>query len=274
MSGPNLEAGISPSSSPTDTSTEALAVDHVRPMTNPPVCTTAEATRRGEGPSSSVAESSTNQALHASQDGVVLEPGALPGPAPLKSQTVGEPTISESAAGSSRTAADTNRAATHTGQAAANSGERPETHSSSNRDTHGIYLRSPVLMGSSWILGVIFSLGHHLFYSHFDGSIVGSTNEQQWNIRFVFPSAYEIGSYQLTVQFRVGSFFALVVKILLMGSVWFAYTQWLWRTLKRRAISLKGLDAAFRVEMSMIALLNPELILKVRVGAVLALIAW
>jgi hypothetical protein len=65
--------------------------------------------------------------------------------------------------------------------------DKPPQHASSNEE-HGIYLRSPVLMISCWIFGAIFSLVHHLFYSHFDGSIVGSTDEQQWNIRFVFHS--------------------------------------------------------------------------------------
>ena len=63
--------------------------------------------------------------------------------------------------------------------------ERPTRHASSSGESHGIYLRSPALMISCWIFGVIFSLCHHLFYSHFDGSIVGSPDEQQWNIRCV-----------------------------------------------------------------------------------------
>ena len=84
---------------------------------------------------------------------------------------------------------------------------------------------------------------------------------------------YSFGQ-KLIISHRVGSLFALVVKGLLTASVWFAYTQWLWRTLKRKDISLRGLDAAFSVEMSVVALLNPEMIFKMKVGAVLALIAW
>jgi hypothetical protein len=60
-----------------------------------------------------------------------------------------------------------------------------EEHNPPNFDYHGIWWRSPTLMGLSWIFGVVFSFAHHLFYSHFDGLIVGSANEQQWNIRFV-----------------------------------------------------------------------------------------
>lgn len=61
----------------------------------------------------------------------------------------------------------------------------PRQHASSSSESHGIYLRSPTLMISCWIFGVIFSLCHHLFYSHFDGSIVGNSDEEQWNIRCV-----------------------------------------------------------------------------------------
>lgn len=58
-----------------------------------------------------------------------------------------------------------------------------EVHASSKQQTHGIYWRTPVLMVSSWIVGLIFSIGHHLFYSHFDRRSVRSANEEQWNIR-------------------------------------------------------------------------------------------
>ena len=128
-------------------------------------------------------------------------------------------------------------------------------------------------MFTSLLIGVICGVGHHCLYKRFDNSIVGSTHEEQWNIRSAFASACQ-AAIQLTVQSRVGSGFALVVKLSLTGSVWFAYTQWLWRTLKRKAISLRGLDAAFSVQTSVLALRDLDEILKLRVGAVLALIAW
>lgn len=79
-----------------------------------------------------------------------------------------------------------NQATKDTGQPAANPDEPSETHVS-NHDAHGTYWSSPLPMVSGLILGGLFSLGHHVFYSHFDGSIVGSPNEEQWNIRLVFP---------------------------------------------------------------------------------------
>jgi hypothetical protein len=48
----------------------------------------------------------------------------------------------------------------------------------------------------------------------------------------------------------------------------------LWRRLKETYIPLRVLDAAFHAETSMMALLDPEMISKLKIGALLALIAW
>jgi len=58
-------------------------------------------------------------------------------------------------------------------------------HTASTRQAHGIFWRSRLLMLTCFMLGLLASIGHHQFYRHFDGSIVGSTNEQEWNIRSV-----------------------------------------------------------------------------------------
>jgi hypothetical protein len=65
-----------------------------------------------------------------------------------------------------------------------------------------------------------------------------------------------------------------LAKISQTGAVWFSYTQWLWRVLQISNISISGLDAAFNIEKSPLALFNPEIFTKVRVGWMLALIAW
>jgi hypothetical protein len=57
-------------------------------------------------------------------------------------------------------------------------------------------------------------------------------------------------------------------------SVGFAYTQWLWRTLKTTEVSIEGLDAAFDADASIISLLNKEMLSKIKVGSILALIIW
>jgi hypothetical protein len=71
-----------------------------------------------------------------------------------------------------------------------------------------------------------------------------------------------------------GSTLAYVTQISLVASVGVAYTQWLWRTLSTRALTVECLDAAFDADQAIISLLNREFLRKVHVGAVLALICW
>ena len=59
-----------------------------------------------------------------------------------------------------------------------------------------------------------------------------------------------------------------------MGSVHFAYTQCLWRALKRSVISVRGVDAGFDITCSLLSFANVEVLLKLRLASFLALIAW
>jgi len=61
---------------------------------------------------------------------------------------------------------------------------RTAQHTASTRQAHGISWRSSSLMLTCFVLGLLASIGHHLFYQHFSGSIVGGKNEQERNIRF------------------------------------------------------------------------------------------
>ena len=133
--------------------------------------------------------------------------------------------------------------------------ENQHAHPSQNGQNHGIYMRSPVLMLLCFAAGNIAALGHHLFYSHYAGAVVGDAAEQEWNI-------------------RLGSVFAWILQLSLMASVWFAYTQWLWRTIKRKGISVRAMNAAFDAQTSILALANTELATKMKTGFALALIAW
>jgi len=62
--------------------------------------------------------------------------------------------------------------------------EPPLQHAASSQDSHGIFWRSPVLMIAGFLFGSIACVCHHRFYLHFDGTIVGSANDQEWNIRY------------------------------------------------------------------------------------------
>jgi len=62
--------------------------------------------------------------------------------------------------------------------------EPPLQHAASIQGSHGIFWRSPMLMMAGFFAGSLACIGHHLFYSHFDGTIVGTANDQEWNIRY------------------------------------------------------------------------------------------
>jgi hypothetical protein len=62
--------------------------------------------------------------------------------------------------------------------------EPPLQHAASSQSSHGIFWRSPVLMIAGFLAGSLACFGHHRFYLHFDGTIVGSANDQEWNIRY------------------------------------------------------------------------------------------
>ena len=67
---------------------------------------------------------------------------------------------------------------------------------------------------------------------------------------------------------------AFITQVSLVSSVGFAYTQWLWKTLKTTEVSIEGLDAAFSADASIVSLLNKEMLWKIKVGSTLALIIW
>lgn len=165
MSGHEAVIEASPALSPTLDSAHALKVEHEKSTPNLPSVVAIDAAQ--EAVKSGATHSKITEYEIAHEVSTGFAPLHLPDP---EAQT-------------------TEKSATDSGQLP----DKPTQHASSSRESHGIYLRSPALMISCWIFGVIFSLCHHLFYSHFDGSIVGGPNEEQWNIRFVFRLTSYIG---------------------------------------------------------------------------------
>ncbi|TGO86393.1 hypothetical protein BPOR_0307g00020 [Botrytis porri] len=121
----------------------------------------------------------------------------------------------------------------------------------------GIFWRSPILMGGNLFVGIIASIAHHVFYSCMVGKQVGDDYSQQWTLRY-------------------GTTFAFVSQVCLVSSVGFAYTQWLWKSLyhKDTKVSVNCLDAAFVADTSVLSILNTEMLWKLKLGSLLAIVAW
>jgi hypothetical protein len=88
-------------------------------------------------------------------------------------------------------------------------------------------------------------------------------------------SALRIGkNYFLTKFYSYGNIFAFLAHISLATSVGFAYTQVLWKALKSKEFSIGGIDAVFDARNNILSLVNREMLWKMKVGWLLALIAW
>lgn len=79
-------------------------------------------------------------------------------------------------------------------------------------------------------------------------------------------------SYQ--ILFRYGNLFAYFVHTSFVASVGFAYIQVSWKALKSREFSIEGIDAIVGAMHNTLSLFNREILWKMKVGWLLALIAW
>jgi hypothetical protein len=171
--------------------------------------------------------------------------------------------------------------------------EHHESRRTSDADTiktyhQGIYWRSPITMVTFFFLGIFISVCHHLYYNSLEGQVV---NDQEWVIRSVTTSREFLFHIQSSVDegeatsvfkkepflpfsYRYGTTFAFFAQVSLVTSVGFAFTQVLWRTLKNTEFSIQGIDAAFNVRSTLLSFFNLEVLWKMKVGSLLALIAW
>ncbi|CAO2655643.1 Nn.00g044460.m01.CDS01 [Neocucurbitaria sp. VM-36] len=125
-----------------------------------------------------------------------------------------------------------------------------------------ISLYTPISMIALFISGILVALGHHLFYSRFDGTTVRSSADgaseyisQTWIIRY-------------------GTAFAFVAKTLLAGAVIVGYKQHMWINLRRKANTVATIDAVFAATHDFLAFLSPVFLLRAKIPALMALVAW
>lgn len=123
-----------------------------------------------------------------------------------------------------------------------------------------------------FLVGLSVSIAHCVFYPQLRGKIVGDPGKQEEKIRYV-SLLTNTGNCRTEV-FRFGTAFAFIAQICLGASVWTAYTQWLWRTVKRKEMTMAAWNSAFSADTSILSLLNVEMLRKIRLGSVMAFFAW
>lgn len=90
----------------------------------------------------------------------------------------------------------------------------------------GVHWKVPTIMAASLIVGVLFALGHHIFYSRLEGRI---------------PDDKDI--YRQSTNIAIGTLCSHVVRASSAIAIGVAYWQLFWQTAKSRAISIGALDS-------------------------------
>lgn len=118
-----------------------------------------------------------------------------------------------------------------------------------------IHWRAPVLMVGYLLLGTGFALGHHFYWYSLHDTVVPSETDQEWSQRLGIAAAF-------------------IAQSLLTLAVGVAYTQRVWVSVKRRPLTLGGLDKVFSLQDDVFAFLSWEVLTKAKFLCLLGLVAW
>jgi hypothetical protein len=118
-----------------------------------------------------------------------------------------------------------------------------------------IYWKVPILLVTTFILGVASALGHHFLYKHYDGREVGDTSEQEWII-------------------RGGTALAFLTKTFLTSALTLAYAQHAWLTFRKKFVTIQAIDAVLAASHNLLSFLNGEMYWKAKTSTLLALVIW
>lgn len=126
--------------------------------------------------------------------------------------------------------------------------------------------QAPTTIVLALLFGLLFAVGHHLFYKHLDGQKVAAED-----LRILGSN---ISPQQLNVA--IGTAFAFLVKASLVTAVSTAYFQLLWRALLRSASgsTLGNLDTAFSGLNNIFSLSKVWVWWRLPLLFALAIVAW
>lgn len=120
-----------------------------------------------------------------------------------------------------------------------------------------VHWRTPTVIISTFIAGLVFAISHHLFYNHLDGQPVG--NDHLFNQQ---------------INLAVGQAFAFLVRASLVIAVGASYWQVFWVTVLQDTFTLSQIDALAGILGSTLDLLNFRASRSRPVLVALALLSW
>lgn len=117
------------------------------------------------------------------------------------------------------------------------------------------WLRDPLIIAVLFSCGVVSAVGHHLFYSRFDGKRPLNNDQKSYII--------VIGNGLVFMTFW---FLRVACKM--------SYSQYMWTTMKKKSLRIMTLDKLFTLTSDPRGFLNWEILFKAKVCTVIALIIW
>ena len=102
-----------------------------------------------------------------------------------------------------------------------------------------IYWKTYTQMFAALIFGILLAVGHHMFYSSLSGKPVDTNSYQVLGAHFALSKQ--------EVKIAIGTLFAFLVKAALVLAVAIAYTQVVWKAVKRQETSLLTVDTLFSI---------------------------
>lgn len=119
----------------------------------------------------------------------------------------------------------------------------------------GIYWVTPASVILLFVLGTMSAIGHHFHYSALHGTSVGSETAQRW------------ASW-------IGSGFSFFTKVTLTAAIGISRTQWVWMTLRKKWLTLRGIDAVFGVTSDPTHFMNPLMLKRAKAATIIAVSMW
>lgn len=107
----------------------------------------------------------------------------------------------------------------------------------------------------SLAVGIGFGLGHHEYYKSFDGSVVESIDQQKWAL-------------------RIGTGLSFLIKAAFTGVIGIAFSQYLWVIARRKALTLRDIDAAFTLTTSPGSFFNLGVLTSAKLLALIGVASW
>ena len=120
----------------------------------------------------------------------------------------------------------------------------------------GIHWKAPFVMLSSLLLGIVFIIGHHLFYQSLHHTPTGDA---------IFEQQVNTG---------IGTAFAFIVRMFLVIAIGTAYWQLFWHQIRARPTSVAQLDTMSSIISSALEFFSIRTLFRFPVMALMAAFIW